>query len=62
MPATIDRFSERVRHIEVNATHLGMGFNPTIWGHVVSALESSPARPGGGANPDLGVPRVPPER
>ncbi len=33
-PATIDRHSPRVRHIETNATHLGMVFNPTIWRHV----------------------------
>lgn len=38
-PATIDHFSERVQHIEVEAPHLGMGFNPTIWAHIVKALE-----------------------
>ncbi len=37
--AAIDRFSGNVRHIEVDAPHLGMGFNPTVWSHVVAALE-----------------------
>jgi pimeloyl-ACP methyl ester carboxylesterase len=40
--AAVDRFSENVRHIEVNAAHLGMGFNPTIWRHVLTALASRP--------------------
>ena len=39
-PAAIDHFSKNVQHIEVNATHLGMGFNPAIWDHIVEALES----------------------
>lgn len=39
-PAAIDRFSEDERHIEVSGTHLGMGFNPTIWAHIVAALAS----------------------
>ncbi len=38
--AAIDRHSENVRHVEVNAAHLGMGFNPTIWQQVVAALET----------------------
>ncbi len=37
--ATIDRFSPDVRHIEVNASHLGMGFNARIWREVVLGLE-----------------------
>jgi L-rhamnose isomerase len=37
--ATIDHHSENVTHVEVDAAHLGMGFNPTILAHVVSALE-----------------------
>jgi pimeloyl-ACP methyl ester carboxylesterase len=41
--ATVDRFSEDVRHVEVNAAHLGMGFNPTIWRHVLDALEPEAA-------------------
>ena len=38
--AAIDQYSDRVRHVEVNASHLGMGFNPTIWEQIVAALES----------------------
>ena len=37
--AAVDQYSENVRHIEVNAAHLGLGFNPTVWRHVVDALE-----------------------
>ena len=37
--AAVDQFSENVRHVEVNAAHLGLGFNPTVWRHVVDALE-----------------------
>lgn len=37
--AAIDRYSDNVRHVEVSAAHLGMGFNPTIWSHIVAALE-----------------------
>ncbi|MEM6514429.1 MAG: alpha/beta hydrolase [Pseudomonadota bacterium] len=37
-PATIDRHSPRVNHIETNATHLGMVFNPRIWRHVHTAI------------------------
>lgn len=29
--AAIDRHSPNVEHIHVDAAHLGMGFNPTIW-------------------------------
>lgn len=38
--AAIDHHSERVTHIEVSAAHLGMGFNPTIWSHIVTALDA----------------------
>lgn len=38
--AAIDRFSPNVRHVEVDAAHLGMGFNPVVWEHVVAALLS----------------------
>lgn len=38
--AAIDHHSENVTHIEVSAPHLGMGFNPTIWNHIVKALEA----------------------
>ncbi|MGB5622402.1 MAG: hypothetical protein WBN65_07915 [Gammaproteobacteria bacterium] len=41
--ASIDRYSENVRHVEVRAPHLGMGFNPTIWRHIVAALEAQAA-------------------
>lgn len=41
-PAAIDRYSENVTHVEVDAAHLGMGFNPTVWGHVIAALASDP--------------------
>ena len=37
-PAAIDRFSPRVRHVQVDAAHLGMGFNREIWGLVLDAL------------------------
>lgn len=36
--AAIDHFSPAVRHIEVDAAHLGMGFNPRIWQEVIGAL------------------------
>ncbi len=39
--ATLDRYSADVRHVEVNASHLGMGFNPTIWTHVLDAPQPS---------------------
>lgn len=38
--AAIDRYSDRVEHIEVNAAHLGLAFNPTIWRHVLAALRA----------------------
>ncbi|MEM9183526.1 MAG: alpha/beta fold hydrolase [Pseudomonadota bacterium] len=41
--AAQDPTSPNVRHIEVSASHLGMGFNPTIWRHIREAL----ARRGG---------------
>lgn len=41
--AAIDRYSGNVNHIEVDAAHLGMGFNPTIWSHIVTALEAETA-------------------
>ncbi len=36
--AAQDRTSLDVRHIEVSGSHLGMGFNPTIWRHIREAL------------------------
>ena len=41
--ACIDRHSPNVRHVEVDAPHLGMGFNRTIWRHVLAALDERPA-------------------
>ena len=43
-PAAIDRFSANVRHIEIDASHLGMGFNPEVWRSIEEALESATAR------------------
>ena len=37
--AAVDRCNENVRHIEVNAAHMGLGINPTVWRHVIEALE-----------------------
>lgn len=39
--AAIDNVSPNVKHIHVNASHLGMGFNHKIWQHILAALESS---------------------
>ena len=36
--AAIDRISPRVQHIEVSASHLGLGFNPVVWAHVLATL------------------------
>lgn len=38
-PAAIDRYSSQVDHIEVDAAHLSMVFNPTIWSHIADVLE-----------------------
>lgn len=37
--AAIDRISPRVRHIEVAASHLGLGFNPAVWQLVLEAIQ-----------------------
>ena len=37
--AAIDHFSEDVRHIEVDAAHLGLAFNPTVWRHILRSLK-----------------------
>lgn len=39
--AAIDRFSPSVNHIEVDAAHLGMGFNRQIWSHVLRAMRET---------------------
>ncbi|MEM0954035.1 MAG: alpha/beta hydrolase [Pseudomonadota bacterium] len=38
--AAIDQYSPNVTHVEVDAAHLGMGFNPDIWSHVLDALQA----------------------
>ncbi|MEM6580627.1 MAG: alpha/beta hydrolase [Pseudomonadota bacterium] len=38
--AAIDQYSPNVQHVEVNAAHLGMGFNASIWQTVENALHS----------------------
>lgn len=38
--AVYDHKSPKVRHIEVDASHLGMGFNTKIWSYVLGALLS----------------------
>lgn len=38
-PAAIDRFNQNVDHIEVNGSHLGMAFNPSVWSHILDALQ-----------------------
>jgi len=38
--AAIDHHSRNVRHVEVDAAHMGMGFKPEIWRQVLAALES----------------------
>ena len=40
--ACIDHYSENVRHVEINGSHLGMGFNPSVWRHIIAALGSTP--------------------
>jgi pimeloyl-ACP methyl ester carboxylesterase len=43
--AALDRHSPRVRHVEVDAAHLGMGFNHRIWKEVLGALDGDGTRP-----------------
>ncbi len=38
--AAIDRYSPNVNHVEVDAAHLGMGFNPDVWSHVLEAMQT----------------------
>lgn len=38
--AAIDHYSPNVRHVELDASHLGMGFNPQIWDEVLAALQA----------------------
>lgn len=48
--AAMDYHSENVAHIEVTAPHLGMGFNPTVWRHIIHALEQSHEQSDRGCN------------
>jgi pimeloyl-ACP methyl ester carboxylesterase len=41
--ACIDQHSPNACHVEVATGHLGMGFNPSVWRHVLEALEATPA-------------------
>lgn len=41
--AAIDHHSPNVTHVETNAAHLGMGFNQTVWSHIVSSLAAASA-------------------
>ncbi len=38
--AAIDQYSPNINHIEVDAAHLGMGFNPEIWSYVIKAMRA----------------------
>ena len=40
-PAAIDRFNRNVEHIEINGSHIGMAFNPSVWTHIVGTLKRS---------------------
>jgi len=39
LAATIDHVSPNVRHVHVDAAHIGLCFNPTVWDLIVDALE-----------------------
>ncbi len=38
--ATVDHHNDNVEHIEVDAAHVGLAFNPTVWAHIIDALEA----------------------
>jgi len=38
--AAVDHHNENVEHIEVDAAHVGLAFNPTVWGHIIDALKA----------------------
>ena len=38
--ATVDHHNNNVEHIEVDAAHIGLAFNPTVWAHIIDALEA----------------------
>lgn len=39
--ACLDHTSRDVDHVEVNATHLGMGIDPDVWHAAATALAST---------------------
>ncbi len=39
--AAIDHYSENVEHIEVDAAHIGLVFNPTVWRHILRSLKQA---------------------
>jgi pimeloyl-ACP methyl ester carboxylesterase len=41
--ATYDAHSPDVRHIDIDASHLGLCFNPTVWKLIADALDAPPA-------------------
>lgn len=38
--ASLDKFSPNATNIEVGVSHMGMGFNAEVWGHVLKALDA----------------------
>jgi hypothetical protein len=44
--ATYDAHSPDVRHIDIDASHLGLCFNPTVWKLIADALDGGHARSG----------------
>lgn len=40
-PAAKDPFNKTVRHVEVDASHLGLCFNPTVWRIIADTLHRS---------------------
>lgn len=38
--AAQDHFSPRVRQVEVAGSHMGMAFSPTVWRHVLAAIDN----------------------
>jgi pimeloyl-ACP methyl ester carboxylesterase len=57
--ACIDRWSAGVRHVEVDETHVGLGFAPRVLALVADELETTDRRAGSGAAADA---RRPPRR
>lgn len=40
--AAYDLHSPRVRHVEIDAAHLGLCFNPTVWSVIARTLDEAP--------------------